>query len=70
MCTINSFKGWEAKDLIILIPNKSEKYISKLNYLIYTGITRVKDNLVVINNNPYYEKFFQKFKNENSKYFN
>jgi len=61
MCTINSFKGWEAKDLIILIPNKSEKYISKLNYLIYTGITRVKDNLVVINNNPYYEKFFQKF---------
>ena len=64
MCTINSFKGWEAKDLIILIPNKNEKYISKLNYLIYTGITRVKDNLVVINNNPYYEKFFQKFKKE------
>ena len=62
MSTIYSFKGWETKNVIIVIPNKAKDYLSKLNYLIYTAITRVKDNLVIINNNSHYHNFFNKFK--------
>ena len=62
MSTIYSFKGWETRNVIIFIPNKAKDYLPKLNYLIYTAITRVKDNLVIINNNPYYDNFFNKFK--------
>lgn len=48
IATIHSFKGWEANTLFLIIePSKfSTNYFDEL---IYTGITRSRQNLVVIN---------------------
>ncbi len=51
--TIHSFKGWEAPNVLLLVDAAPmEKDISEL---IYTGITRSKSNLIVMNlgNNEY-----------------
>ena len=52
MCTIHSFKGWEARNVIIVIPNKN-----KIDNQIYTSLTRVQENLIVFNMMPKYNKF-------------
>ena len=52
MCTIHSFKGWEARNVIIVIPNKN-----KIDNQIYTSLTRVQENLIVFNMMPRYNKF-------------
>lgn len=50
--TINSFKGWES-EVVFLILEPTNEGSSYLNYtydeLLYTGITRARRNLVVIN---------------------
>lgn len=50
--TINSFKGWESEVVFMIIEPKYEKTTS-FNYsfdeLLYTGLTRCKRNLFVIN---------------------
>lgn len=68
--TIHSFKGWEAKTVILLLQSENQfSEIDDNNYtiqekentpaLIYTALTRAKNNLFIINfNNPTYHDFF------------
>jgi len=59
--TIHSFKGWEIDTLFLLIPNKLEEINISLDELIYTGITRAKRNLFLINlGNTNSHVFFEK----------
>ena len=52
MSTMHSFKGWEARNVIIVTPeNKS------VHSHLYAALTRVRENLIVINQNKRYEKF-------------
>lgn len=54
--TIHSFKGWESKMVFLII----DKYVANdqsLDEIIYTGITRCKEHLYIINmNNEGYDK--------------
>ncbi|SNV31980.1 DNA-dependent helicase II [Chryseobacterium taklimakanense] len=47
--TIHSFKGWEADLVYLIIENVPEHMESTFNELIYTGITRAKQNLIILN---------------------
>ena len=74
MSTIHSFKGWESKNVILLVDidssttlmdldNDSDPYIIGLESqaLIYTAITRAKENLFILNlGNFIYDNFFTK----------
>jgi superfamily I DNA/RNA helicase len=56
IATINSFKGWES-ELIFLILEKKSDFNNSFDELIYTGITRARSNLVIINfGNEEYDK--------------
>ena len=46
MSTINSFKGWERRNIIILIPYKTDK---NFDFKMYTSMTRVREKLIIIN---------------------
>ena len=62
LSTIQSFKGWEAPTVICIIQNDkySDENVILSNELVYTGITRAKENLFVINiGNEKYHEFFQ-----------
>lgn len=62
LSTIHSFKGWEIYNLILLITksNPQTNESSSIDELIYTGLTRCRNNLIVINiENPHYHQFFQ-----------
>jgi superfamily I DNA/RNA helicase len=49
---MHSFKGWEARNVIIITPeNKS------IDSQLYSALTRVRENLIVINQNKRYQKF-------------
>lgn len=54
--TIHSFKGWESKMVFLII----DKYVANnqsLDEIIYTGITRCKEHLYIVNmNNEKYDK--------------
>ena len=58
--TINSFKGWESELLFLIIEPKydsSTEFNNAFDELLYTGITRCRSNLVVINfGNEEYDK--------------
>src|SRR5574344_21783 len=58
--TINSFKGWESELLFLIIEPKYEEsteFNLAFDELLYTGITRCRSNLVVINfGNSEYDK--------------
>ena len=58
LCTVQSFKGWETNTLfIILEDNKDSK--SK-DEILYTALTRCKENLVIINRSSIeYDQFFR-----------
>lgn len=64
LSTIQSFKGWEAPTIICIIQDDSfnDDNIVISPELIYTGITRAKENLLVINigENRYHEFFKSK----------
>lgn len=55
--TIHSFKGWES-DTVFLILEKHKDGATAFDELIYTGITRCRSNLVIINfgNEEYHDK--------------
>lgn len=60
--TIHSFKGWEAKCVILLLQEGvgDRAFVDNRPELIYTAITRAKDYLYVINlGNTKYHNFFQ-----------
>ena len=58
--TINSFKGWESEVVfLILEPKYDNKTLFNMSFdeLLYTGITRTRRNLVIINyGNEEYDK--------------
>ena len=50
--TINSFKGWESEVVFLILEPKYETSTSfnlSFDELLYTGLTRCRRNLVVIN---------------------
>ena len=54
--TIHSFKGWESK-LVVLIIDSYAPNDKAIDEIVYTGITRCKEHLYVINmNNSNYDK--------------
>lgn len=46
--TIHSFKGWES-EVVFLILEKNNESSSSFDELLYTGLTRTRSNLIVIN---------------------
>mgnify|MGYP000006513581 FL=1 len=54
--SIHSFKGWESDTVFLLLP--PEKTSESFDELIYTGLTRARTNLFIINlnNKEYHEK--------------
>jgi superfamily I DNA/RNA helicase len=59
--TINSFKGWESEVLFILLERKYSNindFNVSFDELLYTGLTRCRSNLVIINfgNEEYHRK--------------
>lgn len=62
LSTIQSFKGWEATTIICIIQNDmyNDQNVVTSPELVYTGITRAKENLLVINiGDNKYHNFFQ-----------
>ena len=55
--TIHSFKGWEVLNVILFIPSNTIGAINLNDSVIYTAITRARQNLIVINANQRYWKF-------------
>lgn len=48
--TIHSFKGWEANTLFLILDHQNENQSNtSFDELVYTGITRSKENLIVLN---------------------
>lgn len=60
LSTIHKFKGREAENIIIYIP-ESWKGDENLDSLVYTAMTRTLKNLIVINSNKRYWDFGEEF---------
>lgn len=58
--TVHSFKGWEAKYVILILhdPNENESRNENYEEIYYVGITRAVNELIIINNNEDFHKFF------------
>lgn len=65
--TIHSFKGWESQAIFLIIEDKTTK--NEFDELLYTGITRARENLVVINfgNEKYHQILKPMFDKVNKK---
>ncbi len=63
MSTIHSFKGWEASNVIILIPD-SWRDPKELDNIVYTAMTRTQENLMVFNTNKRYFDFGDRVKSK------
>jgi Superfamily I DNA and RNA helicases len=54
--TIHSFKGWEVLNVILFIPQEIYGSAELYNRIVYTAMTRTRQNLIVINaNNSYFD---------------
>ena len=53
MSTIDSFKGWERRNIIILTPLKPSK---NFDFKMYTSLTRAREKIIVINRSEKYRK--------------
>ena len=56
--TVHSFKGWESETLFLIIEKKYSGLAQSFDEILYTGLTRSRSNLVIINygNEEYHEK--------------
>jgi hypothetical protein len=61
MSTIHSFKGWELANIVLFIPKKAPESNKRLDAIVYTAITRTRENLIVLNSNKRYDSFGDKF---------
>lgn len=59
--TIHSFKGWELLNIVLYIPKRAPESNKKLDAIVYTAITRTRENLIVLNSNNRYVEFGEKF---------
>ncbi|AFW94987.1 UvrD-helicase domain-containing protein [Dolichospermum sp. UHCC 0684] len=57
MSTIHSFKGWEILNVVLYIDDTFWGDNSQLDAVIYTAITRTRENLIVFNAHPRYIEF-------------
>ena len=57
MSTIHSFKGWEVLSVILYIDEEFFGDLSHLDAIIYTAITRSRENLIVLNSHSRYSEF-------------
>lgn len=57
LSTIHSFKGWEVKNVILYINRNDMVADEILDKIVYTAMTRTKQNLIVINSNERYFEF-------------
>jgi len=57
--TIHSFKGWECETIFLILENFN--FQMTFDEILYTGITRSRANLILINygNNDYHNKLKQ-----------
>jgi hypothetical protein len=64
LCTIKSFKGWERRNIIMIISERKSK-TGKISYTstkeIYTALSRVREKLFIIDQNSRYKKFFSTY---------
>jgi hypothetical protein len=70
LSTTHSFKGWDTHTLILILDNENEDQNDFTNdELVYTALTRCKENLIIINfGNAKYDEFFNQ--EELRKFFN
>jgi hypothetical protein len=61
MSTIHSFKGWELLNIVLFIPSRTNESNKKLDALVYTALTRTRENLIILNSNKRYNQFGEKF---------
>lgn len=61
MSTIHSFKGWELLNIVLFIPEHSTDSNKKLDSIVYTALTRTRENLIILNSNKRYNNFGDKF---------
>ncbi len=61
LSTIHSFKGWEILSVIIYIPKSNLGPVNKMDSVVYTALTRSKQNLIVFNANDRYNSFGKKY---------
>lgn len=56
--TVHSFKGWESETLFLILEKKYSQMQMTFDEILYTGITRSRANLVIINfgNEEYHNK--------------
>jgi len=55
--TIHSFKGWEVLNVILYIPESFIGSVEEYDKVVYTAMTRTRQNLIVINANERYKTF-------------
>lgn len=61
LSTIHSFKGWEIDTLVLVIYEPDDKSLA-LNELVYTALTRCRNNLLIINLGiKRFDAFFTKY---------
>jgi len=63
MSTIHSFKGWEAIHVILLIPEEWKVLVNQ-DALVYTAMTRTRENLIVLNCNERYVEYGNSLQSE------
>lgn len=64
MSTIQRFKGWELRNVIILTaPPEFKLSETKMDALLYTALTRTQENLLVFNRHPKYRAYGQQWPN-------
>lgn len=64
MSTIHSFKGWEAPNVIVVIPSSIPGDEQLYDRVIYTAMTRSRENLIIINVHPRYMRFGESIPSE------
>jgi len=55
--TVHSFKGWEIMNLIVVTPPFENPQNNGYDKTLYTALTRMRENLIVINRSKRYEEF-------------
>ncbi|MGB5069663.1 MAG: UvrD-helicase domain-containing protein [Flavobacteriales bacterium] len=60
MSTIHSFKGWELLNIVLFIPDHYVESTAQLDSIVYTAMTRTRENLIVLNANARYKEFGEK----------
>ena len=61
MSTIHSFKGWELLNIILFIPERAPESNKRLDAIVYTALTRTRENVIILNSNKRYDSFGNKF---------